>query len=75
MRSDSDEQRRKGTMLVLNGNVDCPACGCVYDGTWTDSSLSLEDMAEPPVAVQACPQCGTQTVETWPGWVFRSEAG
>jgi len=74
MRSDSDEQGRSGAPLVLTANVDCESCGAVYQGMWADSSMSLEDMAEPPVAVQSC-SCGHQQEETWPGWCFRSEAG
>jgi len=37
--------------------------------------MSVQDMAEPPVAEQECPSCGHEQVETFPGWCFRSEAG
>lgn len=64
-------------MLILTALVDCanPECGAVYEGTWTDDSMSVQDMAEPPEAEQTCPTCEHKQVETFPGWCFRSEAG
>jgi hypothetical protein len=71
---ESGEQAAAG-MLVLRANLDCE-CGEVFEGEWTDTSLSLEDMAEPPVADQQCPACGLiMADEPWPGWMWRSEAG
>jgi hypothetical protein len=62
---------------VLHALVDCanPKCGETYEGLWTDDSLSVQDMAEPPEAEQECPSCGNKQVEIFPGWTFRSEAG
>lgn len=64
-------------MLELTALVDCgnPACGETYEGRWLDDSMSVQDMAEPPVAVQECPLCGHTQEETYPAWCFRSEAG
>lgn len=63
--------------LVLNALVECPnpLCGETYEGAWTDESASVQDMAEPPEAVQTCPVCGCKQLEVYPGWCFRSEAG
>jgi hypothetical protein len=74
-RTDSDEQARGDEPLRLTANVDCRQCGAAYEGQWADSSISLEDMTEPPVAMQECPACGCRQEETWPGWMHRSEAG
>jgi hypothetical protein len=78
--TDSDEQGRSGGPLVLSALVDCEedegGCGATFGWTWKDDSLSLEDMAEAPVADVTCPECGAvQTNVAWPGWMFRSEAG
>ena len=76
---DSDEQARSGGPLVLTALVDCDGpdgCNETFDWTWEDDSISIEDMAEPPVADVTCPECGAvQTNVAWPGWCFRSEAG
>jgi catabolite regulation protein CreA len=77
--TDSDEQGRSGGPLVLSALVDCDVlggCGEVFNWTLEDYSISLEDMAEAPVADVTCPECGAvQTNVAWPGWMFRSEAG
>jgi hypothetical protein len=62
-------------MLELTALVDCAKCDTTYDGRWTDDSLSVQDMAEPPEAVQECPGCGHEQLETYPGWCWQSEAG
>lgn len=62
-------------MLELTALVDCAKCDATYDGRWTDDSLSVQDMAEPPEAVQECPGCGHEQLETYPGWCWQSEAG
>jgi hypothetical protein len=77
---DSDEQARSGGPLVLTALVDCDedegGCGVTFQAVWTDDSISVEDMAEPPAADITCPECGrTVTAMEWPGWMFRSEAG
>jgi hypothetical protein len=75
MRPDSDDVAQGTGGLVLRGRVDCD-CGEIFEGVWRDPSLSLEDMAEAPVADQECPSCGKiHKDEQWPGWAFRSEAG
>jgi catabolite regulation protein CreA len=77
--TDSDEQGRSGGPLVLSVLVDCDGpdgCGETFNWTWEDDSISLEDMAEPPVADVTCPECGAVlTNVAYPGWMFRSEAG
>jgi catabolite regulation protein CreA len=77
---DSDEQARSGGPLVLTALVDCDenegGCGTTFQAIWTDDSLSVEDMAEPPVASITCPECGhVHVAMEWPGWTFYSEAG
>jgi len=64
-------------VLELTALVDCvnPDCGETYEGRWLDDSMSVQDMAEPPVAEQECPSCGHKQEETYPAWCFRSEAG
>jgi Zn finger protein HypA/HybF involved in hydrogenase expression len=62
-------------MLILRALVDCAKCGETYEGTWTDDSLSVQDMAEPPEEEQECPACGNVQLEVFPGWCFNSEAG
>lgn len=62
--------------LQLRARVDCPKCLITFEVTWHDDSMSLEDMAEAPVADVTCPGCKHVMVdEPWPGWTFRSEAG
>lgn len=61
--------------LVLHANIDCEKCELTYEGTWHDDSHTVQDMAEPPVAEQECPGCGHRQQETYPGWMYRSEAG
>lgn len=72
---DAEEQERTGEVLRFSANVDCLRCAVVYEGTWTDSSISVEDMVDAPVQEQTCPQCGYVQEEEYPGWMFRSEAG
>lgn len=76
---DSDEQARSGGPLVLTALVDCDGdggCDATFQAVWTDDSLSIEDMTEPPRADIACPECGLVMEDMeWPGWCFRSEAG
>lgn len=62
-------------MVILHANVECDSCGEIYEGTWTDDSLSVQDMAEPPEQPQACMSCGHEQLEVYPGWCFNSEAG
>jgi hypothetical protein len=62
-------------MIVLRSLLDCPSCEATFEGIWEDDSLSLQDMAEAPVADQTC-VCGhVMKDEEFPGWMFRSEAG
>jgi hypothetical protein len=62
-------------VLILRALVDCGSCGETFEGTWTDDSMSVQDMAEPPEAGQACPACGHVQLEVYPAWCFNSEAG
>jgi hypothetical protein len=62
-------------MVVLTALIDCGACGVTYDGRWEDNSASVQDMAEPPEAEQACPGCGNVQLEVFPGWCWNTEAG
>jgi len=61
--------------LVLRAILDCSDCDESFEGVWHDSSLSIQDMAEPPVADQKCPNGHVMKDEVYPGWCFRSEAG
>jgi hypothetical protein len=65
---------------VLTALVDCDedegGCGATFPATWTDDSLSIEDMDHPPVADITCPECGRVMMHMeWPGWAFYGEAG
>lgn len=62
-------------MLRLTALIDCAACGATFEGCWLDDSMSVQDMAEPPEAEQECPNCGHRQLETFPGWMFNTEAG
>ena len=62
-------------MLILNALIDCEECGETFEGTWTDDSMSVQDMAEPPQAEQTCPLCGNVQTEVYPAWCWTSEAG
>lgn len=62
-------------MRYLTGTVECASCHEVYDGSWADDSMDVNDMAEAPVASQTCPSCGHVQQEEWPGWTWQSEAG
>jgi hypothetical protein len=62
-------------MLVLTAYLDCPECEAVFEGVWKDDSLSVQDMAEAPVADQTCPNGHVMAAEEYSGWMFRSEAG
>lgn len=71
---DSDKVRGQ---LWFRENVDCPACGEVFEGEFVDNagSMSVEDMTEPPVGSHRCPACGREWVSEMTGWMFYSEAG
>lgn len=72
--TDSDEQARGDGLLHFSTLLDCPGCGETFEGHWTDPSLTIEDMTDPPVAEQECAACGHKFTEEYPGWMFRSEA-
>jgi hypothetical protein len=78
-RPDSDDQARDGKVMFLTAVVDCDGpdgCGGMFEAIWEEESMTLEDMAEPPVADQTCTECGKVHKDlAWPGWCFRSEAG
>lgn len=66
--------------LRLPARVDCEndpsLCGQTFEAVWEDDSMTIEDMAEAPVADIKCPNCGHVHKDfEWPGWTFRSEAG
>ncbi len=61
--------------LNLTAVVECDSCGELYEGSWEDDSDTVQDMAENPVAIQACPHCAHEQEEEYPGFGFRSEAG
>lgn len=75
---DSDEVARsfvEGMELQFVENVDCPACGTVFEGEFHDDSITVEDVVDPPVGVHRCPACGHEWSSAMTGWTFYSEAG
>lgn len=69
---DSGEQ---SGLLHFTELVDCPACGLTFDGDFTDGSMSVEDIVDPPQGRHQCPGCGHGWVSEMTGWNFFTEAG
>jgi hypothetical protein len=61
--------------VILVAQVDCEVCGETYQGNWDVEADTIEDVDEAPTESQECPNCGEFQVETYPGWVNRTEAG
>jgi uncharacterized protein (DUF2225 family) len=77
---DSDDiARRTGAVYQLRftENVECPICFTVFDGEFFDTtgSMTVEDMAEPPIGIHTCPACRHKWGSVYTGWQFYSEAG
>lgn len=45
--------------ITLYSPLDCPGCGCEFDGTWVPDATTAD---------QTCPSCGHVFTATWPGW-------
>lgn len=73
--NDTGAEFHTNTKLHFSANLDCPKCGTIIDGVWEDSSVDIEQMVDPPVAEQICPECGHKWMETYPGWTNYSDAG
>lgn len=69
------QQETAARLLVFTENVDCPSCGEMFLGTFTDDSMDVEDMAEPPSSSQECPGCGHRWVALATGWFNYGDAG
>lgn len=71
-----DSDRPPGR-LEFTENVECPSCGDIFEGLFYDytASLSLQDMAEPPVGKHQCPTCLHEFLSEFSGWTFYTEAG
>ncbi len=61
--------------LVFTEIADCPQCCAEIECWFTDDSLSVEDMTDPPTGDQTCDACGYSWRATATGWSFFSEAG
>lgn len=75
---DSDEVARwPDVVLRFSENVDCPVCETVFEGQFYDltTSMTVEDMTDPPVGQHHCPACGHRWGSELTGWSFFSEAG
>lgn len=61
--------------LGLNVLVDCPECGLSFEGSWwVEDADSMDEIAEPPVEMQECPECLHRWDMEYPGWAFFNEA-
>jgi uncharacterized protein (UPF0212 family) len=71
---DSDEP---GQDLSFTENVECPGCGEIFEGEFTDhtKSLTVQDMVEPPSGTHQCPACRKSFGSVMTGWMFYGEAG
>jgi len=72
---DSDDVARDETTLQFVEIIDCPLCGTAFETVFTDDSLTVEDIVEPPTADHTCPSCGHLWNAPMTGWTFYSEAG
>jgi hypothetical protein len=74
---DSDEQAKTGAKLTFSANIDCPECDTVFEGLWVDDAIDVEQLVDPPVNYQSCPntKCGHRWEEEYPGFFNYSDAG
>lgn len=74
---DSDEVSRSTGRgrLHFTERVECPDCSLELEGDFYDSSLTVEDMVEPPSGRHTCPACGRVWSSQMTGWLFYTEAG
>lgn len=74
---DSDDIARAATPqpLYFTEFVDCPRCDTVVDGIFTDDSITVEDIVDPPTGSHACPTCGHAWTSDMTGWTLFTEAG
>lgn len=72
--NDSDEQSKSNGSLVFSEIVDCPACSSAFDGVWVDNSITVEDIVEPPMATQICPECKHVFEAELTGWMNYGDA-
>lgn len=75
MPRDNDTDLEKGSDAVLRftGRIDCPTCGTEFEGEWTDTSIDIEQLTDPPVGPQTCPACGWAFVAEFTGWTMYSD--
>lgn len=64
-------------VLRFTENVECPRCGEMFEGIFTDQSrsLSVQDMTDPPVGHHECCWCGHLFTSELSGWMLYGEAG
>jgi uncharacterized protein YlaI len=72
---DSDDVARGAAVLSFTERVDCPACDTIFDATFQDDSLTVEDISEAPTATHVCPACRHTFTTAMTGWMWFGEAG
>lgn len=75
--SDSDDKSDKP--LEFSGNIECPLCGTLFEGTWFADVIDVEQIAglDDFKGDQTCPNpnCGHVWNEPYCGWWNYSDAG
>lgn len=71
---DSDEPPQ---WLSFTENVECPACGEIFEGLFYDytASQSFQDIQDPPQGKHQCPWCEHRWASEMTGWTMFGEAG
>jgi hypothetical protein len=69
--SDSDHEGP----LVFTGVVECEGCGKEFEAVWTDPSVDVEQLVDPPVAELVCPACGFSAEYEYTGYWNYSDPG
>lgn len=69
--SDSDHEGP----LVFAGVVECEGCGREFEAVWTDPSVDVEQLVDPPSAEQTCPFCGVSGEYEYTGFFNYGDPG
>ena len=61
--------------LRFSAVIECSQCLGEFEGVWEDAeALSTEDVTDPPVQDQTCPDGHVNPGVEYPGWMFAGEA-